>query len=50
MPDSPYRNPALRIELGQRVLEALMTVDDWTDIMLRYLEMELAPYMDNPDA
>ena len=41
MADNPYRDPAMRIELGPRVVEALMTPDDWGEILRLYLTQDV---------
>ncbi len=35
-PDNPYRNPALSVELGVRVLSAWMTGPDWAEVLVWY--------------
>jgi len=45
---NPYRDPALRLEVGERALSELMSRADWQEIIGRYVAMELGPYLDGP--
>jgi hypothetical protein len=36
---NPYRDPGLRAELGLRALSALMSADDWREILDRWLAL-----------
>lgn len=44
---NPFRDPAVRIELGSRVQRALMTRKDWGELVERFLDSELGVAIDD---